>query len=118
MRDAEAVLTSQSNSRSATVDLLLDDSGTQTWKKINGFLNLNSAGGVWRLGGWTDSATRLVALFDGSDYVPAKVVAVLQRVPAQFIDSFCSSYSGNGSLTAGLDEIDKISWAMDVNPCN
>jgi hypothetical protein len=112
MRDAEAVLTSQSNGRTAVVDLALDDSGARTWKKTSGALDLGSTGGVWsaRLGTY-------VALYDGPDSITTKMVVVLIDVPRHFMDRFCVEFTGDGSITVGLAEIDRINWTLDVNPC-
>lgn len=118
MRDAEAVLTSDSTSQTATVDLVRDDSGAQTWQKTDGFLDLGSTGGIWQLGAFQDSSTQLLTLFDGQSNVAANAVVVFEHMPAHFIDRFCVSFAGDGSIIAGLTEIDTFTWTMDVNPCS
>ncbi len=118
MRDAEAVLISESTGQTATVDLTRDDSGAQTWQKTNGFLDLGSTGGIWQPGAFQDSGTQLLVLFDGPSAVPANAVVVFEHMPAHFIDRFCVSFAGDGSIIAGLTELDKVDWTMDVNPCS
>jgi hypothetical protein len=95
------------------VDLELDDAGTQTWTKTGGNLELGSTGGVWRRG----VGGQFVALYDGPDTTPAKVVVILNDVPVHFMDRFCVEFTSDGSITVGLAEIDRINWTLDVNPC-
>jgi hypothetical protein len=113
MNGAAAVLTSQWNGRTAVVDLELDDSGAQTWDKTSGGLDLGSAAGVWGRG----QGGQFVALYDGPDPIATKAVVVLNDVPRHFMDRFCVEFSGDGSITVGLAEIDRISWTLDMNPC-
>jgi hypothetical protein len=113
MRDAEAVLTSQWNGRTAVVDLELGDGGAQTWEKTSGSLDLGSTAGVWNAvyGG------QYVALFDGPDAIATKAVVILDNVPSHFMDRFCVEFTGDGSIVLGLAEIDRINWTLDINPC-
>lgn len=116
-RDAEAVLTSNSSGLTATVDLQRDDGGSLSWNLVGGNLSVNSSGGLWKSGAFDSPSTRLVALFDGQSTTPENAVVVLEKVPASFIDRFCQSFSGSGSIVLGLVVTDSISWEMDVNPC-
>jgi hypothetical protein len=111
MKDAEASLISQWNGRSAIVDLVLDDSGSQNWQKTSGALDLGSTGGVWSTG------SGVLALYDGPDPIATKAAVVLDNVPGHFMDRFCVEFTGDGSIVLGLAEIDRINYTLDVNPC-
>jgi hypothetical protein len=112
MSSAAGFLTSQWNGRTATVDLEVDDAGAQTWTKIGGNLDLGSTGGVFGrgLGGF-------LALYDGADEIATRAAVILDNVPRHFIDRFCVRFTGEGSITVGLAETDRINWTLDVNPC-
>ena len=113
MKGAAAILTSQWNGRKAVVDLELDDSGSKAWDKTSGDLDLGSTAGVWGTG----QGGQFVVLYDGPDAIATKAVVVLDDVPPHFMDRFCVEFTGDGSITVGLAEIDRISWTLDVNPC-
>lgn len=113
MSSAAGFFTSEWNGRTATVDLEADDAGAQTWTKTGGNLDLGSTGGVWGrgLGG------QFLVLYDGPDEVATRAAVILNEVPRHFIDRFCVRFTGDGSITLGLAEIDRIDWTLDVNPC-
>jgi hypothetical protein len=116
-KDAEAVLTSDTSGLTATLDLERDGSGSQTWNYTSGILSIGSTGGVWKFGAWDSSTTRLVALYDGQDTSPDNAVAVFVGMPPNFIDQFCSSTTGAGSIVIGLVQTDTFRFSMDMNPC-
>lgn len=99
------------------MELQRDDSGAQRWEKTGGHLDLGSTGGVWQPGAQQDASTQLLVLYDGTDTMPANAVVVLEHTPVHFIDRFCVSFDGPGSIITGLTEIDKLTWSLDVNPC-